>query len=136
MIYSLRTILIVLLVIFLDQLSKFLVLRFDFPHTTNQGIAFGLFPFQTLILTLTSLVVPLFFLSRIKKIIRNYQNFISYISIMLIIGGGFSNLFDRVRLGYVVDFIDLKIWPAFNLADAAIVIGALILAWQVIRIKN
>ena len=43
------------------------------------------------------------------------------------IGGSLSNLLDRVRLGYVTDFLDLRYWPAFNLADSFIVIGVLVL---------
>ena len=43
------------------------------------------------------------------------------------IGGSSSNLVDRVRLGYVTDFIDLRFWPAFNLADSFIVLGVFVL---------
>ncbi len=46
------------------------------------------------------------------------------VSICLILGGTLGNLFDRVRLGYVVDFIDLRIWPVFNIADCCITVGA------------
>src|SRR5207253_3788215 len=45
----------------------------------------------------------------------------------LLIGGSVSNLFDRVRLGHVTDFLDLRFWPAFNLADSCIVVGVVIL---------
>jgi signal peptidase II len=45
----------------------------------------------------------------------------------LVIGGSVSNLVDRVRLGYVTDFIDFRWWPAFNLADSFIVIGVVVL---------
>jgi signal peptidase II len=45
----------------------------------------------------------------------------------LLIGGSVSNLVDRIRLGHVTDFIDLRYWPAFNLADSFIVIGVAIL---------
>jgi signal peptidase II len=44
-----------------------------------------------------------------------------------VIGGSSSNLLDRVRLGYVTDFLDLRYWPAFNLADSFIVVGVAIL---------
>lgn len=50
-----------------------------------------------------------------------------YYSLALIMGGGASNILDRLTRGCVIDFIDLKIWPSFNLADAAITIGAAIL---------
>ena len=49
------------------------------------------------------------------------------VALGLVIGGSISNLLDRVRLGYVTDFLDLRYWPAFNLADSFIVIGVLIL---------
>ena len=45
------------------------------------------------------------------------------VALGLVIGGSLSNLLDRVRLGYVTDFLDLRYWPAFNLADSFIVIG-------------
>ena len=49
------------------------------------------------------------------------------VALGLVIGGSTSNLLDRVRLGYVTDFLDLRYWPAFNLADSFIVIGVLVL---------
>jgi signal peptidase II len=45
------------------------------------------------------------------------------VALGLVIGGSVSNLVDRVRLGHVTDFLDLKFWPAFNLADTFIVVG-------------
>jgi signal peptidase II len=45
------------------------------------------------------------------------------ISYGLILGGAFSNLFDRIFLGYVVDYLDFRIWPVFNLADTCISVG-------------
>jgi signal peptidase II len=54
-------------------------------------------------------------------------------ALSLVLGGAIGNLIDRVRLGYVIDFLDLHVagwhWPAFNIADAAIVCGAGLLAW-------
>ena len=46
---------------------------------------------------------------------------------VLIIGGAFGNVVDRLRFGYVVDYIDTHVWPVFNLADAAVVVGASVL---------
>ena len=48
----------------------------------------------------------------------------------LVLGGTVGNLVDRLRLGYVTDFIDVGIWPAFNIADSAIVVGVIILAYS------
>jgi signal peptidase II len=49
------------------------------------------------------------------------------VALGLVIGGSVSNLADRIRLGYVTDFLDFRSWPAFNLADSFIVIGVGIL---------
>ena len=49
------------------------------------------------------------------------------VALGLVIGGSVSNLADRVRLGFVTDFLDFRYWPAFNLADSFIVIGVAIL---------
>jgi signal peptidase II len=49
------------------------------------------------------------------------------VALGLLIGGSTSNLIDRIRLGHVTDFLDLRYWPAFNLADSFIVIGVAIL---------
>jgi len=48
------------------------------------------------------------------------------LGVYLIIGGAVGNLIDRLAYSYIVDFIDLKIWPVFNMADSAITIGALL----------
>jgi lipoprotein signal peptidase len=47
----------------------------------------------------------------------------------LLIGGALGNLIDRVRLGHVTDFLDFGPWPIFNVADTAVVVGALVMAW-------
>jgi len=49
------------------------------------------------------------------------------VAFSLILGGAIGNLIDRISLGYVVDFIDFRIWPVFNVADSAITIGAAII---------
>lgn len=120
-----------------DQVSKALVLHTNFPHVLNSGGAFGILSDFTLGLTLVSIVIL------VLVLILRPKNLRTLLPISLILGGGFSNLVDRVRQGYVVDFIDLKIWPSltwlspsltrwpvFNLADAAIVVGIIILASQ------
>jgi signal peptidase II len=51
----------------------------------------------------------------------------------LIVGGAIGNLIDRIRLGYVVDFLDFRIWPVFNAADSAISIGTIVLIIYIIK---
>jgi signal peptidase II len=94
-------------------------------HVQNSGIAFGLFASATPIVTaLTAVAVGwmLFFFAR-----SGSRHPILPIALGLLIGGSASNLIDRIRLGHVTDFIDLRFWPAFNLADSFIVLGVLVL---------
>jgi len=91
----------------------------------NKGIAFGLF--KEYASFLIYLIIPFFFLifyfiKREKKLF-----FSSKLAYGFIIGGASSNLFDRLIYGYVIDYIDIKVWPIFNLADAAITAGVVIL---------
>jgi signal peptidase II len=121
-----------------DQLTKYIVssrLSLDaerhvvgplsIHHVQNSGIAFGLFAQATTIVTaLTAVAVGwmLFFFAR-----SGARHPILPIALGLLIGGSASNLLDRIRLGHVTDFIDLRFWPAFNLADSFIVLGVLVL---------
>jgi signal peptidase II len=58
------------------------------------------------------------------------------VSLGLQLGGALGNLSDRVRLGSVVDFVDFKIWPVFNLADLAIVVGVSLLAFHLLFVQQ
>ncbi|MDX6454814.1 MAG: signal peptidase [Gaiellaceae bacterium] len=121
-----------------DQLTKYIVtsqLQLDeglhvvgpfwIHHVQNSGIAFGLFASATaavILLTAVAVSAMLIFFAR-----SGARHPILPVALGLVIGGSLSNLLDRVRLGYVTDFLDLRYWPAFNLADSFIVIGVLVL---------
>ena len=123
---------------FADQLTKHVVaseLQLDdsvkvigplsIHHVQNSGIAFGLFASATVAVTaLTAFAVGwmLLFFAR-----SGARHPVLPVALGLLIGGSTSNLIDRVRLGHVTDFLDLRWWPAFNLADSFIVIGVGIL---------
>jgi signal peptidase II len=125
-----------LLIILLDQLTKYLVLKYmplhqsiplikNILHLTyiqNTGAGFGILKGFNLILIFISLIIIGVILFYFEKIIKEKQ---IHIPIALILGGAFGNLIDRVFLGHVIDFIDFRIWPAFNIADSCITIGAL-----------
>jgi signal peptidase II len=94
-------------------------------HVQNSGIAFGLFSSRTaavIVLTGIAVVWMLVFFAR-----SGARHPVLPVALGLVIGGSMSNLIDRVRLGYVTDFLDLRYWPAFNLADSFIVIGVAVL---------
>jgi signal peptidase II len=98
---------------------------FTIHRVQNSGIAFGLFESATAIVTvLTALAVGwmLVFFAR-----SGSRHPVLPAALGLLIGGSISNLVDRVRLGHVTDFLDLRWWPAFNLADSFIVVGVAIL---------
>ena len=127
-----------LLAVAADQLTKHIVSSrlalddevkvlgpFSIHHVQNSGIAFGLFASATpIVIVLTGLAVAwmLGFFAR-----SGARHPILPVSLGLVIGGSVSNLVDRVRLGHVTDFLDLRFWPAFNLADSFIVVGVGIL---------
>ena len=101
---------------------------FHFTLVHNTGIAFGLFKNMGIVFIIVSVIAILFFswflYSRRQE--KDFSTF-SILAFSLIIGGAFGNLIDRLQFGFVIDFIDFRIWPVFNIADSAITIGALIL---------
>jgi signal peptidase II len=94
-------------------------------HVQNSGIAFGLFPTATaavIVLTAIAVAWMLVFFAR-----SGGRHPILPVALGFLLGGSISNLVDRVRLGHVTDFLDVRYWPAFNLADSFIVAGVGIL---------
>jgi len=99
---------------------------FHITHTQNTGAAFGLFPNATMLLIVVALFVSAVLLWLGKQGFDRRR--VAVVTGMML-GGALGNLTDRVRLGAVTDFIDLRVWPIFNLADTALTIGALLLLW-------
>jgi signal peptidase II len=100
-----------------------------FENVRNKGVAFGLGGDTSAVLiggTIVLLVGMLAFL-----VARSSGGRLLWLPAALLIGGALGNLADRVRDGAVTDFIDLPLWPTFNLADVAIVAGVLLLFWDV-----
>jgi signal peptidase II len=123
-------------VIFIEVIPDF----FRFSYATNRGVAFSLFadsPFEVRwILAAISLVAALFVLSYFRR--TSPARLRLNTSLALLLAGIVGNLIDRVRLGEVVDFIELHwreaySWPTFNLADSAICVGAVLLALEMLR---
>ncbi|MFW5787064.1 MAG: signal peptidase II [Halanaerobiales bacterium] len=129
-------ILVILLTFIADQWLKIITFKnldpgqslpiwqdvFHITYVQNTGAAFGILKGKLgffIVLTL-SIIVAIW----LYRIFFLKENLWFDISLGLIIGGATGNLIDRIRLGYVIDYIDFQIWPVFNLADTAIVIGA------------
>ena len=138
--------LLLIFAVSLDQFTKNIILEkynigitypvlkdvFHITPIENRGIAFGLFQgipsifiifFGVIFILLIALYLRK---SRSGKIIHN-------IGFSFILGGASSNLIDRIKFGYVIDFIDIRVWPIFNFADIFIVIGAILLFADILR---
>jgi signal peptidase II len=105
-----------------------------FENVRNKGVAFGLGGDISAVLigvTIAVLVGVLAFLA-----LRGKSGTLVWLPAALLIGGALGNLADRVRDGAVTDWIDLPLWPTFNLADVAIVVGVLLLFWEVERSED
>lgn len=140
---------IVALILFLDQLSKFIIqknllLNHSIPlingvfHLTlvhNRGAAFGILKNQAPLFIFTSILAIVLIYFQLKKDRRKSLNLYTF-SLCLVLGGALGNLIDRFIFGYVIDFLDFRVWPVFNLADSVITTGAIILSWSVLRAKN
>lgn len=134
-----RSFLIAGIVVIVDQITKAMATT-HLALVRNTGAAFGLFKNQTHIFILISAAVIIFigfYLVKRRKTLppAPLENFF-LTGLALVLGGAAGNLIDRLRLGYVVDFIDLRFWPAFNIADSCITIGAVILFFVIMRDKD
>lgn len=140
-------IIITVIVLFLDQFTKALALKklaygetlpvikniFHLTLVANSGSAFGLFRDSTVIFIAVTIIAVIFILRYL--IISRRENFIVRFCLYLILGGALGNLIDRLRFGCVVDFLDFRIWPVFNLADSCITVGAIIIGWRILTQK-
>lgn len=141
------------IVVFLDQVTKILILKLvplhttktvipgflDITHIQNPGVAFGVFSQQpsdmkqVLLMAVSFLAVCLIFYFYHKSV---HESRAMMSAFALIFGGAVGNLIDRVRIGQVIDFIDVYLhdmhWPAFNVADSAISVGVAVLLFFVI----
>jgi signal peptidase II len=108
----------------LDE-SEHVVGPLSIHHVQNSGIAFGLFASATAVVTVVTSVAVLWMIVYFAR--SGSRHPVLPAALGLLIGGSLSNLVDRIRLHHVTDFIDLRWWPAFNLADSFIVVGVAIL---------
>lgn len=129
-------------VVLLDQASKALVRADIVPgeahdvmpglslvNTHNQGVAFGFLPGRHLAVTI---LVGLALLVLVVYFARNLTKPLIWLPTGMLLGGALGNILDRVRLGSVTDFIKLPLgWPPFNLADAAITLGVVVLLFVI-----
>lgn len=129
--------LVILLLITVDQLTKYLIVNWlvppetfvlvpgvlQFRYTENTGAVFGVFRNATHILTVSSLLIVLvvLFILFSGKVKKN----VLYVSLVMVVAGGIGNLIDRLTKGYVIDFIEPLFinFAVFNFADCLITVG-------------
>lgn len=104
---------------------------FHLTYILNPGAAFGLMAYQTPLLVAVAVVLLVGVAVGYRRI-QAEGPFFRY-GLSLIVGGALGNLVDRLRYGHVIDFFDFRVWPVFNLADTAIVIGACLIILQLIK---
>jgi signal peptidase II len=134
----LRALLVLVCVVAIDQLSKHAVERSIAPgeehrflpgiqlvDTRNHGVAFGLFPGDQLVVTL---LVSFALLALLAYFALHVTKRVMWLPTGMIAGGALGNVLDRARHGSVTDFVKLPLgWPPFNLADASITLGIVVL---------
>jgi signal peptidase II len=130
----------VFLVIFTDQISKLWVQNnvdlmesipvirgiFHITYIQNPYSAFGLLKFHNIIFIVIALLVILVLIFFLRNKIAEKSRLV-FFAFIFILGGSLGNMIDRLRVGSVIDFLDFRIWPIFNIADSAINIGLLLL---------
>lgn len=140
-------------IILLDQISKWIVLGalqpgdsryvapfFNWVLTFNRGAAFSFLSdaggWQRWFFTVLALGVSAWIVSMLR---RHTGEFRLSLALTLVLGGALGNVIDRIRFGAVVDFIQWHVagyyWPAFNVADSAITLGAILLVWDQLMTK-
>lgn len=151
------------LIITLDQLSKTYfhtqylhgdsvsVIKdfFSFTYVRNPGAAFGLFrdtheDFRSVFFTLVPLLAMLIIINMLRSLAESER--VQILALSSVFGGAIGNYIDRLRFGYVIDFLDFKlpyyvpmkgwgvyVWPAFNVADVGIVCGVTLLILNLLR---
>lgn len=147
-----KILLVSLLFFIVDQAVKFLITSFielnnsieiignffSLTYVENHGAAFGILSGNRLFLIVVALfTMYLIYESFIKNKVLNKINFFA---VSILLGGIVGNLFDRVMYGYVIDFLDFKLYnynfPVFNLADTFIVLSTLVLVINMLGEKN
>lgn len=108
---------------------------FTLVYTRNTGIAFGLFQSLPGLFTVTSILITIGAVYAYAVYLPNYSAWVQT-AMGLIVGGAAGNILDRLRSGYVIDFISIGWWPVFNLADSAVTIGVTMLAGYLIFIGD
>lgn len=139
---------IIIVAVMLDQVVKYIIRSnmdlyqsipiidgiFHITYIQNTGAAFSMFSGHTGILALVTVIITIGILVYLFKL-RKDGHWALMLSLALIVSGGLGNIVDRLSLKYVVDFLDLRVWPIFNLADVYVCCGCGLLVVYVFFIE-
>jgi len=143
-----QLLLIIVGILLWDQASKLYIVQtmepgmsisvleniFYITYVKNYGAAFGILQHQTGLFIAIAILLVLAVLYYYPRLPTGYRWL--RIGIGLQIGGGPGNMLDRMHNGYVIDFFDFRVWPVFNIADMAIVIGVGLLLWEILHMPE
>lgn len=135
--------LLTIVVILIDQISKFFVVKFlyqgqidiipnvfSLTYVENTGAAWGLFAeFNAII----QVIIPIVIIGILMYFSYTSKSKSDIVFSTFILGGAIGNYIDRMMRGYVVDFLDFKVWPVFNFADIMIVLGCALMCINMFR---
>lgn len=107
---------------------------FTFTHIRNTGAAFGLFANMNVVFILIALAVIVVIIIYYRQLAT--ASWVLQVALGLQLGGAIGNMIDRILYGYVTDFIDFRVWPVFNVADASIVVGTILLAYYALFMER
>jgi len=136
--------LVALVVIALDRYTKYLARTYlplrqswnpipwlkpivTLTYIRNTGAAFGLFPNMSIVFVFIAIAVVVAIVIYYRQLAT--ASWVLRVALGLQLGGAVGNMIDRIIYGYVTDFVDFRVWPVFNVADASIVAGTILLAY-------
>ncbi|MDR3590297.1 MAG: signal peptidase II [Negativicutes bacterium] len=106
---------------------------FHITYVLNPGAAFGILEHQTVFFLAVAVILIVVIGYYYRRIPPGYR--LLRVGIGLQVGGAAGNFIDRVKTGYVVDFLDFRVWPVFNVADMAIVTGVALILYDVLYLS-
>jgi len=137
----LQLLIVIFSILLLDQVSKALVQQLMhmerieiiesilyLTYVENPGAAFGILPYRTTVFIVVTLVVVGFILYYMCHLPSDYR--LMRLGLAMQLAGALGNMIDRIRIGYVIDFIQISFWPVFNVADIAIVAGIILFIYS------
>ncbi|KXZ39585.1 signal peptidase II [Alkalithermobacter thermoalcaliphilus JW-YL-7 = DSM 7308] len=107
---------------------------FYLTYVENKGAAFGIFHGKVNFLIIVTGIITGYIIYYMYSN-KNLTN-LTKLALSLIVSGALGNLIDRIRLGFVVDFFDFRIWPVFNVADICVVIGSILISYIILTNKE